>query len=48
MVSPNSGGSAGMVFSIRPAIEVKGPTLTELSLRQADDGLWHARCVVDV
>lgn len=32
----------------RPAVEVKGATYTELRVWQAADGLWHARCVVDV
>lgn len=32
----------------RPATEVKGATLTELSVYREDDGTWHARCVVDV
>jgi SHS2 domain-containing protein len=31
-----------------PAVEVKGPTMTELEVRQGADGIWHARCVVDV
>jgi len=32
----------------QPAAEVKGATLSELQVRCGDDGLWHARCVVDV
>ncbi len=32
----------------RPAVEVKGATLTELSVRQDDGGQWIAQCVVDV
>jgi SHS2 domain-containing protein len=32
----------------RPAVEPKGATYTALSVRREDDGLWHARCVVDV
>lgn len=32
----------------RPAAEVKGATLTALEVSQSQDGLWHARCVVDV
>jgi SHS2 domain-containing protein len=32
----------------RPVTEVKGATLTELKVYQAQDNLWHARCVVDV
>lgn len=31
-----------------PAVEVKGATYTALSVRQAPDGHWVARCVVDV
>jgi SHS2 domain-containing protein len=32
----------------QPAVEVKGATCTALSVKRQDDGLWHARCVVDV
>jgi tRNA nucleotidyltransferase (CCA-adding enzyme) len=32
----------------QPVVEVKGATYTELSVRQACDGSWCARCVVDV
>jgi len=32
----------------RPAVEVKGPTLTELAVRREPDGSWLAQCVVDV
>lgn len=31
-----------------PAVEVKGPTMTELAVRREADGTWVARCVVDV
>ncbi len=31
-----------------PAVEIKGATLTELSVRQGSDGGWLAQCVVDV
>ena len=31
-----------------PAVEVKGATYTGLGVDQDDDGVWHARCVVDV
>jgi tRNA nucleotidyltransferase (CCA-adding enzyme) len=31
-----------------PAVEVKGATYTALQVGQEPDGLWHARCVVDV
>ncbi len=32
----------------RPAVEVKGATLTELKVAQQPDGSWVAQCVVDV
>jgi tRNA nucleotidyltransferase (CCA-adding enzyme) len=32
----------------RPAVEVKGATLTELSVRRQPDGRWLAQCVIDV
>lgn len=32
----------------QPAVEVKGATCTGLSVKRQEDGLWHARCVVDV
>lgn len=32
----------------QPAVEIKGATLTELAVRQEDDGRWRAQCVVDV
>jgi SHS2 domain-containing protein len=32
----------------RPAVEVKGATLTELKVEQQPDGSWVAQCVVDV
>ena len=31
-----------------PAVEIKGATCTALSVSRAADGLWHARCVIDV
>lgn len=31
-----------------PAVEPKGATFTELAVRQLDDGVWIAQCVVDV
>ena len=31
-----------------PACEPKGATLTELDVSQGGDGLWSARCVIDV
>ena len=32
----------------RPAVEVKGATLTELKVAQQPDSSWVAQCVVDV
>lgn len=32
----------------RPTVEVKGATVTELSVRREPDGRWRAQCVVDV
>ena len=32
----------------RPAVEVKGATYTELSVREEENGNWTAQCVVDV
>lgn len=32
----------------RPAVEVKGATLTELAVRRRPEGGWLAQCVVDV
>jgi tRNA nucleotidyltransferase (CCA-adding enzyme) len=32
----------------QPAVEVKGATYTELSLKQDEQGRWIAQCVVDV
>ena len=32
----------------QPAVEVKGATYTGLKVDREADGLWHARCVVDV
>jgi SHS2 domain-containing protein len=32
----------------RPAVQIKGATYTELSVRREADGTWHAQCVVDV
>lgn len=41
-------GEAIEIGRHRPAAEVKGATLTALDVSQSQDGLWHARCVVDV
>lgn len=32
----------------QPAVEIKGATFTELHVRQREDGVWLAQCVVDV
>lgn len=32
----------------RPAAEVKGATLSELSVRRQPSGIWLAQCIVDV
>lgn len=32
----------------QPAVEIKGATLTELSVEQLPDGEWAAQCVIDV
>jgi tRNA nucleotidyltransferase (CCA-adding enzyme) len=32
----------------QPAVEVKGATYTELSVKQDEEGRWVAQCVVDV
>jgi SHS2 domain-containing protein len=32
----------------QPAVEVKGATYTELSVKQGEQGRWIAQCVVDV
>jgi len=32
----------------QPVVEIKGATFTTLEVKQRDDGLWQAQCVVDV
>lgn len=32
----------------QPVVEIKGATFTTLAVRQREDGLWQAQCVVDV
>jgi SHS2 domain-containing protein len=32
----------------QPAVEIKGATMTELSVAQTAPGVWRAQCVVDV
>jgi len=41
-------GEALDVARHHPAVEIKGATYTELRVWQAEDGVWHAQCVVDV
>jgi SHS2 domain-containing protein len=42
------GGEAMEITRHRPAVEVKGATLTQLSVVQRGSGDWIAQCVVDV
>lgn len=32
----------------QPAVEIKGATMTELSVAEMEPGVWRAQCVVDV
>jgi SHS2 domain-containing protein len=32
----------------RPTVEAKGATYTELQVRQTENGLWIAQCIIDV
>jgi SHS2 domain-containing protein len=41
-------GEAVDVARHQPAVEIKGATYTALKVRQLDNGLWLAQCVVDV
>lgn len=41
-------GEAVDVARHAPAVEIKGATLTALSVRQLPEGAWVAECVVDV
>jgi tRNA nucleotidyltransferase (CCA-adding enzyme) len=41
-------GESVEVVRHQPAVEVKGATYTELSVRQDQQGRWVAQCVVDV
>jgi len=41
-------GEVVCVARHKPAAEVKGATFSELAVARADDGLWHAQCIVDV
>lgn len=41
-------GEAVDVARHQPAVEIKGATYTALVVRELDNGLWMAQCVVDV
>lgn len=41
-------GESIKVVRHQPAVEVKGATYTELSVKQDEQGRWIAQCVVDV
>lgn len=41
-------GEAIEVARHQPAVEVKGATYTELSVKRDEEGRWTAQCVVDV
>ncbi len=41
-------GESIEVVRHQPAVEVKGATYTELSVKQDEQGRWIAQCVVDV
>lgn len=41
-------GEAVDIGRHQPAVEVKGATYTALAVGQGENGLWSARCVVDV
>ena len=41
-------GEAVEVAKHQPAVEVKGATYTELSVKQDEQGRWIAQCIVDV
>ena len=47
-LSGRAWGEAIDISRHRPAVEVKGATLTELKVVQLDGGRWIAQCVVDV
>lgn len=32
----------------QPAVEIKGATLTELQVKKDNEGIWRAKCVIDV
>jgi SHS2 domain-containing protein len=41
-------GEAVDIERHQPAVEVKGATCTEVAVYMDHEGMWHARCVVDV
>lgn len=48
MLSARAIGETIDVSRHEPAVEIKGATYTELTVRQQQDGTWYAQCVVDV
>lgn len=45
------GAAYGEIIDVgrhQPACEIKGATYTELAVKQSENGLWLAQCVVDV
>lgn len=47
-LSATAWGEPVEVARHQPAVEVKGATYTELSVKQNEQGQWIAQCVVDV
>ncbi|RPH76855.1 MAG: archease [Nitrospiraceae bacterium] len=47
-LSATAWGESVEVARHQPAVEVKGATYTELSVKQDEQGRWIARCIVDV
>jgi SHS2 domain-containing protein len=47
-LSANIWGEPVDVHRHKPAVEIKGATLTELKVMKTDKGVWIAQCVVDV
>ncbi|RPH74637.1 MAG: archease [Nitrospiraceae bacterium] len=47
-LSATAWGESVEVARHQPAVEVKGATYTELSVKQDEQGRWIAQCIVDV
>ena len=47
-LTATAGGETIDVERHQPAVEIKGATYTELEIKQLNNGLWSAQCVVDV